>query len=211
MDTSRALTVAAVEKAIIQVADIYPWDGIAEIMSLALPRMETNSSSSGSHLHSSLVTHAKKSLTAKVFVHEIRKIANTLKSSKDKVLQKQIVANFDKMVLEIVTDAVEKCLVRTAVQGYLLQTEKECRTTHKFGLELSAMKTPGNAEVENIIKRYGEYAHFIQQAFMVSLARQVDLIIENFQHGTNDKTEYNVPTKVFLNYLVSLRCLVEKQ
>jgi CRP/FNR family transcriptional regulator, cyclic AMP receptor protein len=205
VDTSRALTVSAVEKAIVQGADIYPWDGIAEIMSLALPRLETNPSSSGSHLHSSLVTHAKKSLTAKVFVHEIRQIANTLKASKDKAIQQQIIATFDKMVLKIVTDAVEKCLVRTAVQGYLLQTEKECRTNHKFGLELSAIKTPGNAEIESIIKRYGEYAHFIQQAFMVTLARHIDLLIENFQHGTNDKIEYNVPTKEFLNYLVVLR------
>ncbi|MBF0445716.1 MAG: cyclic nucleotide-binding domain-containing protein [Magnetococcales bacterium] len=204
-DTSRALAVAASERAIEHSADSLPWEGIGEVMSLELPEVQANTKGGQNALFGDLVAHAKKYLTSKIYVKQIRQLSKDLKASSEPEEQQEYVRQFDALVLEMVSGTFERTLVRIAVQGYLVNTEKERRealnydTRHIGAIEIT------NNDISTILKRYDSYAQFMERGFAERLAKPLDNLISDFQHGTNSEEESSLSTSAFVTYMVALR------
>ncbi|MBF0379524.1 MAG: cyclic nucleotide-binding domain-containing protein [Magnetococcales bacterium] len=204
-DTSRALAVAAAEKAIEQSSSSLPWEGIGEVMSLELPEVQANTKGGQNALFGDLVTHAKKYLTSKTFVKIIRQLSKDLKASTEPEAQQEYVRQFDELVLEMVTGCFERTLVRIAVQGYLIDTEKERRDALQYDTrQIGPIEITSN-DINTIIKRYDSYAQFMERGFADRLAKPLDNLISDFQHGTNSEEESSVSTSAFVTYMVALR------
>ncbi|MBF0194686.1 MAG: cyclic nucleotide-binding domain-containing protein [Magnetococcales bacterium] len=204
-DTSRALAVAAAEKAIEQSASSLPWEGIGEVMSLELPEVHANTKGGQNAIFGDLVSHAKKYLTSKHFVKQIRQISNDLKASTEPEDKQEFVRQFDDLVLEMVSGTFEKTLVRIAVQGYLINTEKERREALNYDTRQLGEIEITNNDISTIIKRYDSYAQFMERGFADRLAKPLDNLISDFQHGTNSEEEISISTSAFVTYMVALR------
>ncbi|MBF0454534.1 MAG: cyclic nucleotide-binding domain-containing protein [Magnetococcales bacterium] len=204
-DTSRALAVSAVEKAIEQSAPLLPRDGLEEVMSLELPSVQANTLGGNNSLFGSLVSNAKKNLTGKKFVRDIRQISKDLQACEDKEQQQQIVQKLDALVRKMVHGVFEKTLVSIAVKGHLIQTEKERREAMGYELKQVIEAPLTSHELENVLKRYDSYALFMDRSFDDRLERPLDALIQDFQHGANDDQERSVSSKPYLTYLIALR------
>ncbi|MBF0357077.1 MAG: cyclic nucleotide-binding domain-containing protein [Magnetococcales bacterium] len=204
-DTSRALAVSAVEKAIDLSADSLPWEGIGEVMSLELPDVQANTSGGQNALFGELVTLSRKYLTSKIFVKQIRQLSKDLKASNDPEAQQDYIRQFDTLVHEMVTGTFERTLVCIAVQGYLIQTEAERRQALEYDLkQIGSIEITKN-DINTIMKRYDSYEQFMARAFDDRLARSLDTLINDFQHGSNSEEESSISTSAFVTYLIALR------
>ena len=206
-DTSRAIAVSAVEKAISQSADTLPWDdGVEEIMTMDLPDVEASSISGGSNaLFGDLVSAANKFITGKTHIRQMRNISKALKATSEPLEQQECVRQFNVLIAEMVTGIFEKTLVCLAVKGHLVDTEEERR--NELIPDQSQMEEINitHTELDNVLKKYDGYAQFLERAFDDRLAGSIDTLVQSFQHGSNSEDEHSLTTKPFLNYLIALR------
>ncbi|MBF0447027.1 MAG: cyclic nucleotide-binding domain-containing protein [Magnetococcales bacterium] len=204
-DTSRALAVSAVEKAIEQAAPLLQQDGLEEMMSLELPAVESHALAGNNSLFGDLVAQAKRLLSSKQFAREIRQVSKDIQASTDKLDQQAFARKLDLLVAQEVHGAFEKTLVRLAVKGYLLQTEKERRTAMGYEMKQVVEAPLTSHELDNILKRYDAYSLYMTRSFDDRMSRPLSSLLQDFQHGANDERERSLSTKPFLTYLIALR------
>ncbi len=147
----------------------------------------------------------KKHLTSKIYVKQIRQLSKDLKASTEPEDQQEYVRQFDILVLEMVSGAFEKALVQIAVQGYLIDTEKERRGALNYDTRQVGAIEISNNDLNTIIKRYDSYAQFMARGFADRIAKPLDNLITDFQHGTNSEEESSLSTSTFVTYMVALR------
>ncbi|MBF0194142.1 MAG: cyclic nucleotide-binding domain-containing protein [Magnetococcales bacterium] len=205
-DTNRATAVTAVENAITMSVSELPWkDGIEEIMTMELPEIQTNTSIGDAIDVGDLSSQAKKFLTGKLFIREMRQIAKDLKAAVEPHEQTQQVQKFDALINKMVKGSFERTLVRIGIKYHLLDTESGRR--NKIVSEknrLGDVQISTN-EIENILKRYDGYAQFLDRAFDDRIGRSLGTIIQDFQLGSNSEDKKSLNTKPFLTYLIALR------
>lgn len=204
-DTTRALAVAAVEKAIEQSGSLLPRDGLEEVMSLELPDVQANPLDGKNSLFGALAGQAKKTFTSKNFIRHIRQISKDIEACDDKDQQQKIVKKLDTLVTKVVAEAFELAIVTIAIKGYLIQTEQDSRQTLGYELKQVIEAPITNHELENMIKRYEGYAAFLGRSYTDRLEKPLDALLQDFQHGANDDNERGITTKPFLTYLIALR------
>ncbi len=152
-----------------------------------------------------LMVQAKKYLTSKQYIKQMRQIAKDLKAATDPLAQKEQVDNFNTLITGMVRGSFERTLVRIAVKGHLIDSEEERRRKYiKPGNQLEEVHITSN-EIDNILRRYDAYVQFMDRAFADRLNRSLGALVHDFQRGSNSEGEISLSTKPFLTYLIALR------
>ncbi|MEO5362866.1 MAG: cyclic nucleotide-binding domain-containing protein [Magnetococcus sp. DMHC-8] len=208
-DSSVALSAAAIDQVIGEMAGELPMPGLDAMMRQALPRIQAACLEEEQLHFEDLCRRARQFLagflSASRVSRDVHHLARQLTHTNDQEEQQALRADLEQAVQKMMRETVEQTLIRLCIRGHLPRIEQEKR--QELGIVLQQANGPllKTADLDDIIKRYNGYVRYIEPAFQERLRAPLNQVIQNFQEGTSKESVVVINMAGFIAGLAHLR------
>ncbi|MEO5354196.1 MAG: cyclic nucleotide-binding domain-containing protein [Magnetococcus sp. XQGC-1] len=207
-DSSAALAAAAIDAVIAEIAFELPMPGLDAMMRQELPKTQAQTLEEEQIHFEELRKNAKqflaRFLTASGVSREVQQLARQLAKNEKPEEQKELRAGLERAVKKMMRETMIQTLIRLAVKSHLIRIEQEKRKELGFVLKKDVPPV-SPSDLDDIIKRYNEYARYIEPAFQERLKILLNNVLKDFQEGIVNEQIITLNPKGFVTYLVMLR------
>lgn len=208
-DSSIALSAAVIRQMIHEIAHDLPMENLGGMMQQALPKTQANAPEEEQVQFEDLYKNARpfltRFLTASPISREVQHLARQVTKANTEEEQKASHADLDQAVQKMMRETMIQTLIRLGVRSHLLRIEQEKREELGFVLQKSSASPVTNSTLDEIIKRYNEYARYMDPAFQARLKDPLNSAIRDFQTGAANEQSATINTKGFVTYMAMLR------
>ncbi|MEO5341310.1 MAG: cyclic nucleotide-binding domain-containing protein [Magnetococcus sp. MYC-9] len=208
-DSSTALSAAAIDQVIGEIAHTLPMQGLDAMMRQELPKNRVLSLEEEQIHFEDLRQNAKqflsRFLTASAVSRDVHHLARQIAKSSSEEEQKELRVGLGQAVKKMMRETMIQTLVRLSVRGHLIRIEREKREELGIVLQNPEQQPVTTSDLDDIIKRYNEYALYIAPAFQERLRAPLNSVIKDFQDGAVKQQRVTLNTNGFVSYMVVLR------
>ncbi|MBF0185009.1 MAG: cyclic nucleotide-binding domain-containing protein [Magnetococcales bacterium] len=209
-DSSVSLSSSAIVTVIDEIAGELPMPGLDALMKQELPQTQSEFLEEEQIHFDDLCRNAKtflvSFLTTSSASKDVYHLAKQLGKGDPSADQNSVRNELKQAVQRMMRETLLQTLIRLVIRGHLARVEQEKRQA--LGIELQ--KGDGNKliarnHLDDILKRYNEYARFIAPAFSERLKGLINAAIKGFQDGTATESSVAINCNGFISYLALLR------
>lgn len=208
-DSSITLSAAVISQVIKEIAADLPMQTLDTLMQQALPKIQANTLEEDQVQFEDLFKNAQqflsRFLTTSTTSRNMQRIAKQITKAENEAEQKGLHTDLNQAVQQMMQETMVQTLIRLGIRSHLIRIEREKRAELGFVLQKSSENPVTNSTLDEIIKRYNEYARYIEPAFQARLFGPINDTIKEFQAGTINEQSVTINTKGFITYMVVLR------
>ncbi|WP_130471600.1 cyclic nucleotide-binding domain-containing protein [Candidatus Magnetaquicoccus inordinatus] len=208
-DSSVALSASAINTVLDEIAGDLPMPGLLERMKQALPQTKAEFLEEEQIHFEDLTRNAKtflvSFLTSSAASRDVFHLAKQMGKGGSAAEQKKMEEDLEQAVRNLMRETMMQTLIRLVIRGHVHRVELEKRKAMRIDLPKVGDKLIGRSHLDDMIKRYNDYARFLDAAYQERLQGLVNEAIKGFQDGTSAERSLTVNSNGFISYLVMLR------
>ena len=208
-DSSAALSAAAIDKVIDRIAHDLPMQGLDAMMRQELPKTQAQHLEEEQIHFEDLCRNAEqflaKFLTVSSVSRDVHHIAKQISKTENQEEQQELRAGLDQAVKKMMQETMIQTLIRLSIRGHLIRIEREKRKEFGALPQKAGEQLVTNQDLDDIIRRYNEYARYIDPAFQERIKNPLNTVIKAFQEGSVDEQAVTINPKGFISHVVTLR------